>query len=143
MRKYQNLAQLLKGYHGIVDKAVFADLLANDLEKAHCQIFGATIDDELILLAELKFLEDSLSYSSALFQQNIEFTVIGNIISAQYPALTYRVDTGTFQFFGRCSTIPQICGVDLYLDKSYTEKTGDHVRQKFTLPVNKLFKSIK
>ncbi len=143
MRKYKNLKLLVKHYDGILNKSKFSDLLAADLKQACCKIFGETIDEELILLAELRIQENSLSHSSGLFQQNIEFVVTGKIINDQFPALTYRVDTGTFQFFGRCSTIPQVCGVDLYLDKSYTEKVGDCVKQKLSVPVNHLFKSVK
>ena len=143
MRKYKNLEQLLKAYDSMISKQQFAILLAEDLKQACCQVFGETIDEELVLLAELKTEKDSISCSSGLFQQYIEFFVVGKITSNQYPAIKYRVDTGTFQFFGRCSTIPQVCGVDLYLDKSYTEKVGDTVRQKLSVPVNQLYKSVK
>jgi hypothetical protein len=143
MRKYKDLGRLLSDDNGMLDKARFTDLLADDLNRACCSIYGETIDEVLVLLAELKIQPESIQHSSGLFQQNIEFVMVGEIINNQYPALTYRVDTGTFQFYGRCSTIPQICGVDLYLDKSYTEKVGDCVRQKFILPVNKLFKAVR
>ncbi|KAF3978608.1 MAG: hypothetical protein HFP77_00995 [Methylococcales symbiont of Iophon sp. n. MRB-2018] len=142
MRKYQNLEGLLKGINIPLDKQSFADLLADDLKQAHCQIFGETIDEELVLLAELKTQDNSISYSSGIFRQSIAFVVAGHIISNEYPAITYRVDTGTFQFYGRCSTIPQVCGVDLYLDKSYTQTIGDYVKQKFTIPVNQLYRSV-
>ena len=143
MRKYKNLEQLLKAYDGMISKEQFTDLLTEDLKQACCHILGETIDEEAVLLAELKTQKESVSRSSGLFQQYIEFIVIGKIISNQYPAINYHVDTGTFQFFGRCSTIPQVCGVDLYLDKSYTEKEGDSVRQKLSVPVNQLYKSVK
>jgi len=106
-------------------------------------IFGETIDEQAVLLAELKIQADSLHLYSGLFQQRIEFIVEGKIVNDQYPALTYTVNGATFRFFGRCSSIPQVCGVDLYLDKSYTGKAGDCVKQEFTIPVNKLFKSLK
>jgi len=143
MRKYQNLELLLKNFNGELNKTVFAELLMQDLKQSHCQIFGETIDEELVLLADLKTQANSVCVKSGLLQQSIEFVLVGEIINNQYPALTYRVDTGTFQFYGRCSTIPQICGVDLYLDKSYTEKVGDGVKQKLTVPINPLFKAVK
>lgn len=143
MRTYQNLELLVKHYDGVVNKTVFADLLINDLKQTRCLIFGKTIDEQAVLLAELKIQTDSLYLDSGMFQQRIEFVVEGEIVNDQYPALTYRVSGDIFQFFGRCSTIPQVCGVDLYLDKSYTEKVGDRVIQKFTIPVSKLFRSLK
>ena len=142
MRKYQNLKLLVKDHNGVVNKTVFADLLMNDLKQSCCLVFGETVDEQPVLLAELKIQADSLYLDSGMFHQRIEFVVEGEIINDQYPALTYSVNGATFRFYGRCSTIPQVCGVDLYLDKSYTGKTGDYVKQKFTIPVNKLFKSL-
>jgi len=84
-----------------------------------------------------------ININKACYLQRIEFVVEGKIINDQYPAITYTVNAATFRFYGRCSTIPQICGVDLYLDKSYTEKTGDPVIQKFRIPVHKLYRAVK
>lgn len=142
MRKYQHLDLLLKKHNGVVNKGVFTDLLINDLKRSCCLVFGETNDEQAVLLAELKIQPDSLFLDNGIFQQRIEFFVAGKIINDQYPALTYSVNTDSFRFYGRCSTIPQICGVDLYLDKSYTGRVGDDVVQKFTIPVYKIFKSL-
>ena len=143
MRKYHNLKLLVKHHNGVVNKTEFAGLLINDLKQSCCFIFGETIDEQSVLLAELNIQADSLYLCSGLFHQRIELVVEGEIVNDQHPPLTYRVTGNTFQFSGRCSTIPQVCGVDLYLDKSYTQKTGACVKQKFTIPVNKLFRSLK
>ena len=143
MREYQNLELLVKRHNGAVNKTVFGDLLINDLKHSCCLIFGETVDEQPVLLAELKIQADSFYLDSGMFHQRIEFEVEGEIVNDQYPPLTYSVNGDTFRFYGRCSTIPQICGVDLYLDKSYTEKVGDRVKQKFTIPVYKLFRSLK
>ena len=143
MRKYQNLNLLVKHNNGIDNKTRLADLLVDDLKQSSCLIFGETTDEQPILLAELIAQEDSIKVYSELFHLHIEFVVEGEIINDQYPALTYTVNGATFRFYGRCSTIPQVCGVDLYLDKSYTGKAGDCVKQKFTIPVNKLFRALK
>ena len=142
MRKYQNLNLLVKHSNGVENKTGFADLLVDDLKQSSCLIFGETTDEQPILLAELKTQVDSIKLYSGLFNLRIEFVVEGEIVNDQYPALTYSVKGTTFRFFGRCSTIPQVCGVDLYLDKSYTGKVGDYVKQKFTIPVNKLYRSL-
>jgi hypothetical protein len=143
MRKYQNLELLLKSHDGDVNKTVFADLLLDDLKQSCCSVFGETVDEQAILLAELTIQADSLHLNSGMFHHRIEFVVEGEIVNDQYPPLSYSVNGSSFRFYGRCSTIPQICGVDLYLDKSYTEKAGDYVKQKFTIPVYKIFKSLK
>jgi len=143
MRKYQHLGLLIKQNNGVGNKTEFADLLMEDLKQSCCMIYGENADEELVLLAELKTQLDTLKLNSGLFQQRIEFVVEGKIINDQYPAITYTVNAATFRFYGRCSTIPQVCGVDLYLDKSYTAKMGDYVTQKFSIPVNKLYRAVK
>jgi len=143
MRKYQHLDLLVKQNNGVGNKTEFADLLMEDLKQSSCMIYGENADEELVLLAELKTQLDTIKLYNGLFQQRIEFVVEGKIINDKYPAITYTVNTATFRFYGRCSTIPQICGVDLYLDKSYTEKTGDPVTQKFSIPVHKLYRAVK
>lgn len=141
MRKYQNLNVLFK-HNSDTNNSEIANLLIEDLKQACCVIFGETIDEQTVLLAKLMIQADSLHLHSRLFHHRIEFIVEGKIVNDQYPALTYTVNGATFQFQGRCSTIPQICGVDLYLDKSYTEKVGDRVQQKFNISFSKLFKSV-
>ncbi len=143
MRKYQNLDLLVKSHKGVVNKTEFSNLLLDDLEQSHCFIFGETAGEQAVLLADLKIQAESLCLNSGIFHQRIEFMVEGEIKNDQYPPLTYSVNGNTCRFYGRCSTIPQICGVDLYLDKSYTKRIGDRVRQKFIIPVYKLFRSLK
>lgn len=92
-----------------------------------------------MLLAELKIIPDSLYYD--MFDQRIEFTVAGEIVNDQFVPLIYIVQGELLTFHGRCSTIPQVCGVDLYLNASYTGTKADMVRQKFSVSVKKLFKT--
>lgn len=143
MRKYQHISLLVKQNNGVENKTEFADLLMNDLKQSSCMIYGENADEELVLLAELKTQLDTIKLYSGLFQQRIEFVVEGKITNDQYPAITYSINSATFRFYGRCSTIPQVCGVDLYLDKSYTGKVGDYVKQKFIIPVSKLYRLVK
>ena len=91
-------------------------------------------------LAELKIIPGSLYYE--MFDQRIEFTVAGEIENNQFVPLTYKVQGNKFGFYGRCSTIPRVCGVDLYLNQSYTQKVGDMIRQNFSVSVKKLFKTL-
>jgi hypothetical protein len=142
MRKYQHISLLVKQNNGVANKIEFSDLVMKDLKQSSCMIYGENIDEELVLLAELKTQLDTIKLNSGLFQQSIGFVVEGKIANDQYPAIAYSVNGATFRFYGRCSTIPQVCGVDLYLDKSYTGKVGDDVKQKFTIPVSKLYRSV-
>ncbi len=142
MRKYQHISRLVSN-DGVGNKTEFSDLIMDDLKQSSCMIYGENADEELVLLAELKTQIDTIKLNSGLFQQSIEFVVEGKITNDQYPAITYSVHGTTFRFYGRCSTIPQVCGVDLYLDKNYTGKSGDYVKQKLTIPVSKLYRSVK
>jgi len=143
MRKYEHINLLVKSKGGVENKAQLADLLVEDLKQSSCLIYGKAEDEQLVLLAELKVQLDSIKLHNGFFKQHIEFVVAGKIINDQYPALTYCVDGAVSRFYGRCSMIPQVCGVDLYLDKSYTGKQGDWVQQKLTVPVGTLYRSLK
>ena len=138
MRQSKGLNALTKDYTGRLTAAVLADLLQDDLKNCECYIFGQTDNEESILLATLQLIPDSLYYES--FDQRIDFTVLGEILVDQYVPLTYRVQGEHYYFYGRCSTVPKVCGVDLYLSQSYTEKAGDIAQQRFSIFVKKLFK---
>lgn len=117
-----------------------AELLLLDLAACRCDIFGKTETEQLVLLAELNIIPDSLSYD--MFDQRIDFTVVGDIINNQYVPLTYVVQGQKISLQGRCSTIRRVCGVDLYLNNTYTEKLGDEVRQSFSISVKKAYKRL-
>jgi hypothetical protein len=138
MRQNRGLEVLTKEHAGRLTVAALSDLLQHDLKNCECLIFGQTEEEEPVLLAILHIIPDSLYYES--FDQRIDFTVVGDIISDQYVPLTYRVQGEYYYFYGRCSTIPKVCGVDLYLSQSYTEKAGDRVQQRFSIFVKKLMK---
>ena len=141
MRQVFGLNELLGGCSGNLTIKVLTGLLLEDLKNSHCLIIGETADDESVVLANMPIIADTLYYE--MFDQRIEFVVAGPILVSNYPALTYRVKGECFGFYGRCSTIPKVCGVDLYLSRSYTEVIGDVARQKFSVSVTKLFKKLK
>lgn len=138
MRQERGLDSLTEKQRGQVTAKILSKLLLDDLENCCCKIFGKTASEEPVLLAELKIVSDSLFYE--MFDQRIEFVVMGNIINDQYVPLTYQVKGKQYSFHGRCSVIPKVCGVDLYLSKTYTEKKGDKVRQRFFVSVKQLLK---
>jgi len=140
MRQEQGLDRLVENFSGILSAKKLSRLLLDDLVDCQCSIYGKMVDEKTVLLAELKIVKDSLTYE--MFDQRIDFIVIGEIINDQYFPLTYQVKGNLYGFQGRCSTIPKVCGVDLYLSKTYTECIGDSVRQHFSIPVKKLFKSL-
>ena len=116
--------------------AILADFLLIDLSGVTCSIFGETESGETILLSKLKIIPDSLYYEG--FEKRIDFRVTGKIMNNQCVPLTYRVEGENYYFYGRCSTVARVCGVDLYLSRSYTERVGDTVWQRFSIDVKKL-----
>ena len=99
--------------------------------------FGKTEDEVAVELAELKIIPGNLYYE--MFGQRIEFTVAGEMENNQFVPLTYKLQGNKYGFYVRCSTIPRVCGVDLYLSQSYTQRVGDMARQNFSVSVKKLF----
>ena len=141
MRQEQGIEALVSDYDGQLTVKALSELLLEDLKSCSCLISGKAENEQAVLLAELNIISDSLFYD--MFDQRIEFTVAGEILSDQFVPLTYRVQGDTYSFHGRCSTIPQVCGVDLYLSASYTGKKTDSVHQNFSVSVKKLFKTYK
>ena len=141
MRQEDGLNQLLSGFSGNLTTKILADLLLEDLKHCQCLIMGKTLAEETVVLAELAILPASLYYEK--IDKRIDFTVCGVILNDQFPALTYRVQGLDFAFYGRCSTIARVCGVDLYLSHTYTGKRGDVARQNFSISVKKLLVQVK
>ncbi len=139
MRQEQGVALLVQQQRGQLTAKILSKLLLEDLARCGCKIYGKNSAEKIVLLAELKLLPDSLFYE--MFDQRIEFTVVGDIINNQYVPLTYQVTGQKYSFYGRCSVIRKVCGVDLYLSKTYTEILGDTVKQRFSISIKKLLKT--
>lgn len=118
-----------------------AELLLLDLRECRCYIYGNGEDeDKNVLLAELVLLPETLVYDN--FDQRIDFVVSGQILRTDHVPLTYRLQAKSLAICGRCSVIPRVCGVDLYLQHSYTCVAGDIARQKFAISVKPLLKML-
>ncbi len=136
MRQLHGLENLRQQYPGRLNAQALAGLLLTDLASCHCTIYGCIGDDNQVVLAELGLLTDSLAYE--MFDQRIDFIVAGPIQRADCVPLTYCLQGQVFSITGRCSMIARVCGVDLYLQRSYTGVVGDIARQKFAIPISPL-----
>ncbi|WP_150047360.1 MULTISPECIES: hypothetical protein [Methylomonas] len=140
----------MKRFHGLQDFAAqtagplgyraLADWLLPRLAKAYCDIFGS-LNDTPILLAHLALIPETLDYDA--FDQRADFIVGGAILRNDCVPLTYRLAAGEFGISGRCSMIGKVCGVDLYLQRSYTGTVGDIARQKFSVDLKTLLAQTK
>lgn len=136
MRQIHGLEIIHQQANGKLNPAKLADILLSDLQNCRCQIYGCIAADSAILLAELSLLPETLTYE--MFDQRLDFCVAGAILRSDTVPLTYRLQGKTLGITGRCSMIPRVCGVDLYLQHSYTGRVGDIARQKFSLPLKPL-----
>ena len=141
MRRFHGLDKFPQRHTGIVKIQDFANWLLNDLQNCQCHIYGCIADDDKILLSTLQLLPDTLNYDA--FDQRIDFIVAGLITRNDCVPLTYRMQGRDFAITGRCSMIARVCGVDLYLQASYTGTIGDVARQKFSIAIKPLLKLIK
>ncbi|MGZ4959534.1 MAG: hypothetical protein ACXV7J_09790 [Methylomonas sp.] len=140
MRQMHGLEKLCQHHSGIPNARKLADLLLADLQQCRCRIYGCIGDDDKIVLAELSLLADSLEYE--VFDRRIDLVVAGPILRADCVPLTYELQGNVFSITGRCSMIPRVCGVDLYLQQSYTGAVGDIARQKFAIPLKELLRML-
>jgi len=140
----------MKRFHGLQDFAdqtagplsyrALADWLLPRFTKAYCEIFG-NLADAPLLLARLDLIPQTLDYDA--FDQRLDFVVGGTILRNDCVPLTYRLAAGEFGISGRCSMIGKVCGVDLYLQRSYTGTVGDIARQKFSIDLKTLLTQAK
>jgi hypothetical protein len=138
MRRTNGLEKIHQQHPERLNIAKLAEILLKDLQDCQCDIYGSQADDEKIMLAKLTLLPDSLGYDA--FEQRIDLLVSGPILRTDCVPLTYSLQGHNFGVSGRCSMIPNICGVDLYLPSSYTEKIGDIARLKFSFALKPLLK---
>jgi len=140
MRQIHGLENLRRKQPGLLNAQKLAELLLADLRDCRCTIYGCIGDNDRIVLAELDLLPDSLEYE--MFDQRIDLIVAGPILRADCVPLTYTLRGDLFSITGRCSMIPRVCGVDLYLQHSYTGIVGGIARQKFSISVKPLLQTI-
>ncbi|WP_446808522.1 hypothetical protein ACH50O_14680 [Methylomonas sp. 2BW1-5-20] len=140
MRQIHGLEKLVEQQSGRLNAQKLADLLLTDLRQCRCSIYGTIGDDDKVLLAELDLLADSLEYE--MFDQRIDLIVAGPILRNDCVPLIYRLQGEQFAISGRCSMIARVCGVDLYLQRSYTGVIGDVARQKFSIPLKPLLQNL-
>lgn len=138
MKQFHGLDKLCSSQQGWLKPRDLASALLGDLQDCQCRIFGCIDDDDRILLATLILLPESLYYDA--FDQRIDFIVAGPISRNDCVPLTYRLQARAFAITGRCSMIARVCGVDLYLQRSYTGVIGDIARQKFSIDIKALIK---
>lgn len=136
MRQIHGLEKLIEQQPGRLNAQKLAELLLTDLHGCRCSIYGTIGDDDRVLLAELDLLPDSLAYE--MFDNRIDLIVAGPILRNDCVPLIYRLQGEQFAISGRCSMIARVCGVDLYLQRSYTGVIGDIARQKFSIALKPL-----
>lgn len=140
MRQIHGLEKILEQHPERLNTPKLAEILLDDLQQCQCQIYGSQGEDKHVLLAQLHLLPETLAYQ--MFEQRIDLVVAGEILRGDRPPLTWRLQGRDFAATGRCSMIARVCGVDLYLQKSYTGKVGDIARQNFSFDVKALLKKL-
>lgn len=138
MKQFHGLPQLKQELPPGNKTTNLARILLDDLQHCHCRIYGNIADNDQILLAELNLVEGALSYDT--FDQRIDLKVAGPILRNDCVPLTYRLQGKEFAISGRCSILRKICGVDLYLQTSYTGQTRDIAQQNFSIDIKALLK---
>ncbi|MBS3963662.1 MAG: hypothetical protein KGZ80_04040 [Methylomonas sp.] len=135
MKQIHGLDTVSRSHCGLLSPPVIANLLIDDLAGGYCEIYGDQ-DGQRILLTKLDLLPTTLAYDP--FDRRLSWSVAGPILRNDCVPLTYKMQGKQFAITGRCSVIPKVCGVDLYLHRSYTGIIGDTVRQRFTVSTKEL-----
>lgn len=137
MKQMLGLNRLISGHRECWTVKFLAEWLMEDLQDCHCCIYGQ-LDGESLLLADLPLQKGSLEYE--MFDQRIDLVLYGEILRDDCVPLTYQLKGENIEISGRCSMLPQVCGVDWYLGKGYSGKTGDFARLRFKVSVKEAMK---
>jgi len=130
MREIQGVAELVNDNRQRLSYQKLAERLLEDMQHSHFLIFGKQ-NDNTVVLADLPLAEDALVYDA--WDKRLDLMFNGVIQRDDCVPLTYRLQGQSLSVSGRCSMIPKVCGVDLYLSHSYSGREGDRVYQKFAI----------
>jgi hypothetical protein len=141
MRQIYGLENLRQLHPSRLNAESLANLLLSKLQSCRCLIYGCCGEDDKFVLAQLHLLPDTLIYDR--FDQRIDMVVAGPILRNDVVPLTYHLQAEQFGLTGRCSVLPKVCGVDLYLQATYTCVVGDIARQRFSISIKPVLEKIK
>ncbi len=127
-------------YPGHLTDKRLAEALLVDLEDCRLIINGS-VDEQVVRLAELTPQADGVVYEP--FDKRFDLIMEGRIERDDCPPLTYCLKGKQIRITGRCSMIPKVCGVDLYLSHSYTGRKGDIVWQKMKIYLDDIRQALK
>ncbi len=137
MREIQGVVELVNDNCQRLSYQILAEQLLEDMQNSHFFVYGKQ-QDVPVVLADLSLAEDSLVYDA--WDKRLDLMFSGVIQRDDCAPLTYRVQGQCLTVSGRCSVIPKVCGVDLYLSHSYSGRKGDRVYQKFAIKLADVMK---
>ena len=130
MKEIQGVEELVNDNRQRLSYQILAERLLEDMRHSHFLIFGRQ-HDITVVLADLPLAADALVYDA--WDKRLDLMFSGVIQRDDCVPLTYRLQGQSLSVSGRCSMIPKVCGVDLYLSHSYSGREGDRVYQKFAI----------
>ncbi len=140
MRRLHGLSALSSLLPERLTEKRLAEVLLQDLQYSRMIIEGNK-DEQPVVLAELQSEPEMLVYEP--FDKRIDLVLEGRILRGDCAPLTYCLQGGKFRVTGRCSMIPKVCGVDLYLSHSYSGNQGDVVRQKMKIYLAEVMQALR
>lgn len=139
MRQLTGLTHFFDKYTGTIKAGQVAEFMQEQFAGSDLIVYAEPLSEQKTILAKLSFAAEMVNYDS--YAQRLEFVFIGTVIDEQIP-LTYIISGLNLTFFGRCSVLPKVCGVDLYFS-NYKRSKNFCVRQKITISIKDLVKELK
>lgn len=139
MRQLTGLESFFTQHQGSVTAEQVAQFMQEQFN--HCQlvVYAEPLSEQKTVLARLDINKEMISYDA--YAQRLEFVFIGTVDSEEIP-LTYTINGAMLNYFGRCSVLSKVCGVDLYFS-NYKRIAGSSVRQKITISIRDLVRQLK
>jgi len=139
MRQLTGLESFFINHSGSIKAEQVARFIQEQFSSCQLVVYAEPLSEQKTVLAELDIDAEMTNYDS--YAQRLELIFSGTVNDEKIP-LTYTINGLDLAYFGRCSVLSKVCGVDLYFS-NYQRIKGSSARQKITISIKELVKQLK
>ena len=139
MRQLTGLGDFFIHHSGGIKAEQVAEFIQKQFNGSDLVVYAEPLSEQKTVLAILAFNPEMSAYDA--YAQRLEMIFMGEVTNESIP-LSYTIHGLDLSFYGRCSVLSKVCGVDLYFS-NYKRSQGAAVRQKITLSIKELVKELK
>ncbi len=139
MRQLTGLEHFFTHHSGTIKAEPVAEFMQKQFNGSHLVVYAEPLSEQKTVIATLALNSEMNAYDA--YAQRLEMIFMGEVTNESIP-LTYTINGLDLSFYGRCSVLSKVCGVDLYFS-NYKRVEGSVARQKITISIKELVKELK